>query len=56
MDRKFAECGGDMTDLDSRTYLSWVNAFGRHMVRLGLKAPSDRKRGLTLAEILAAER
>jgi hypothetical protein len=45
-----------MTDVDSRSYLSWVNAYSRLMVKLGLKPPERRSDGPTLEEILAAER
>jgi hypothetical protein len=37
MDRRFVQTG-EQTDHDSRTYLAWVNTYGRMVNRLGLEA------------------
>jgi hypothetical protein len=39
MDRKWIKTG-KATDLDNRTYLAWVNTFGRLLERLGVREPS----------------
>lgn len=54
MDRKYAETGA-MTELDTRTYLAWVNSLSRLLLRLGLKATVADHRSPSLSEIIAGE-
>lgn len=41
MDEKLL--AGEMTDIDSRCYLSWANSLGRLLARLGLDAAADKR-------------
>jgi hypothetical protein len=42
IDRKAAEAGGTMTEMNSRTYLAWSNSLTRTLKELGLKGAAQR--------------
>ena len=57
MDRKWIK-SGKATDLDNRTYLSWVNTYSRQLERLGVAGPSPslHQPPTALADHIAARR
>ena len=53
MDNRTAE-GRELTELDSRTYLAWVNSLRMMMAQLGPAVPLPSAKPATLADLIAS--